>query len=496
LDFAATVRRRGYAIAAAGLAVAFLVTCLWWSLTDSATQAFDPGRHLLLSFHDHDLIRDGHLGKALSETHVPDYPPLVHLLGAVVVFLFGYSVDGPVLAMDFVFIPLLAVGCYGLGRHVAGPRGGLISVGFVLGAPLVLEQSHSFLVDLPMTSMLAAGLWLLVRSDRFADPRSAALAGVALGLGFLCKQTLPFYAAGAVVVLLSQGGWRNWRGVVAAAAPFLILALPWSIVHWHAQTSQVDYVVGPRSEAGGGGGVWSVNNFAWFGWGLFNLQVLVPLCALAAAGAALAVRWRRDLALALLASGAVGWALAALYLAHNIRYTLPLVVPLAGLAAGVVLARRGVRRVAIGVLVVAGVLNAVNVNTAKVGSLRVSLPNPDTVGVREHSFTFFTDDPNVTLKPFDGSDLAAELRRLKAHGTRTVAVDPTAAANGAYSIDGVTVAAAIARVGVTLDAHILRGNDVYITRRTPTRDLPAPCLEAQDGTGLYLQRGLDGPFAC
>jgi hypothetical protein len=427
---------------------------------------------------------------------VPDYPPLMHLLGAAVVFLFGYSVDGPVLAMDFVFVPLLVAGCYGIGRYVAGRRGGLVSVAFVLGTPLVLQQSHQFLVDLPMTSMFAAGLWLLIRSGLFADTRSAALAGLVLGLGFLCKQTLPFYAAGAVVVMLAQGGWRNWRGLLAAAIPFLILALPWSIVHWHAETSQVDYVVGPRSEAGGGGGVWSVNNFAWFGWALLNLQVLVPLCAVSALGLVLALRHRRNLAWALIATGAVGWALAALYLAHNIRYTLPLAVPMAGLAAGVVHAGAGARRVAIGVLVIAGLLNAVNANTTKLGSLRFSLANPNTVGVREHSFTFLTDDTNVALKPFDGSDLVAELKRLKARGTRTVAVDPVAGANGDYSIDGLSVAAAIARVGVTLDPQALRRNDVYITRRTPTPAIPPPCLVARDGTGLYLQHGRDGKFTC
>jgi hypothetical protein len=186
----------------------------------------------------------------------------------------------------------------------------------------------------------------------------------------------------------------------------------------------------------------------------------------------------------------------AVYLAHDIRYTLPLIVPLAGLAAGVVLAGAALRRLAIVILVAAGVLNAINVNTAGVGSLRASLPHPDTSGVREHSFTLLTTDAYVTLKPFHGKGLAGELKRLRAEGTRTVAVDPVAGANPAYSIDGLSVAATIAGLGVTLDARALRGRDVYITRRTPTPDIPPPCLVAQDGTGTYFQHGLDGPFAC
>jgi hypothetical protein len=210
----------------------------------------------------------------------------------------------------------------------------------------------------------------------------------------------------------------------------------------------------------------------------------------------LALRRRLDVALALLATAVVGWALTALYLAHDVRYTLPLVVPAAALAAGVLHAGRAVRLTAIAVVAVAGILNAVNANTASVGSLRASLPNPDTTGVREHSFTFLTEDAYVTLEPFDGGDLAAELTRMRRQGAKTVAVDPVAATNGAYSNDGVAVAAVIARLGVTLDPHALGSKVVYITRRTPTPDLPKPCFEAQDGTGLYLQHGIDGPFVC
>ena len=72
------------------------------------------------------------------------------------------------LAQNLVFVPLLALACYRVGRMVAGPRAGLLAVVFALGTPLIAEQFHVFMLDAPQATLVAVAVWLILASDRFA----------------------------------------------------------------------------------------------------------------------------------------------------------------------------------------------------------------------------------------------------------------------------------------------------------------------------------------
>src|SRR3954449_9782017 len=94
------------------LVLAFLAITAWWLSVDRRVPDFDNGRHLFFAFNVHDEFEAGHV--AYPFTHFTNYPPLVHIVGAIGAFVGGFRVAPPILAQNLVFVPLLAAGCYGV----------------------------------------------------------------------------------------------------------------------------------------------------------------------------------------------------------------------------------------------------------------------------------------------------------------------------------------------------------------------------------------------
>src|SRR4029077_1249532 len=128
------------------------ITC-WWLSVDRHVPIYDAGLHLLLAIHTQEALRSGHLGEALSLT-IP-YPPFAYLVGALGITVGGVGVAPPIIAQNLIFVPLLAVGCYQIGKRVFGPSAGLLAVIFALGSPLAITQFHVFMIDAPESAMVA-----------------------------------------------------------------------------------------------------------------------------------------------------------------------------------------------------------------------------------------------------------------------------------------------------------------------------------------------------
>ncbi len=183
--------------------------------------------HLNLALNVHQELAAGHLGKALTLS-VP-YPPFAYLVGSLGITIGGVGVAPPIVAENLVFVTLLALGCYKVGRLAFSPLAGLLAVVFALGSPLIAAQFHVFMTDAPETAMVAVSVWLVIASEGFTKLRACALAGVAVGLGMLTKEPFPIFVLGVGLVTLGRGGRRAWPGVAVFAAIALAIALPWYI---------------------------------------------------------------------------------------------------------------------------------------------------------------------------------------------------------------------------------------------------------------------------
>ena len=94
------------------VALSLGITC-WWLTQDHTIPIYDAGRHLSFAFYAFEELEAGHIVHALSLS-IP-YPPFAYMVGDLGILFGGIDVAPPIIAENFVFVPLLALGCY----HVA-----------------------------------------------------------------------------------------------------------------------------------------------------------------------------------------------------------------------------------------------------------------------------------------------------------------------------------------------------------------------------------------
>src|SRR5829696_5337679 len=116
---------------AIALTVAFVAATAWWLAVDRSVPYNDAAQHLFFTFAFHDSLAVGRWGEVL--TFESFYPPATYLVGAASTFVGGVNVATPILAQNLLFVPLLAVACYQVGRMLGGAQAGLLAVACALG---------------------------------------------------------------------------------------------------------------------------------------------------------------------------------------------------------------------------------------------------------------------------------------------------------------------------------------------------------------------------
>ena len=314
-------------VAAGLLSLLVVAATARWIAVDSQVPDFDTAKHLITAWSYSDRLGDWDLGSPFEG--YTEYPPLVHLVGAVGTLIASKNVGPPILAVAILFAPLLALGLYRSGRLLGSAWTGLLAVGFAVGTPMIVTEFRAYMLETPATALLAVAVWLLIESRRFEALVPALLAGGVVGLGMLTKQSFAFFIAGFVAVLFLRGGWRNWRGVAAFAGAALLIGLPWYVVHWDELRTTSEWALGENSE----GPIWGAKNLSFYGWSFVNREFMLPLLALVAVGAtASVIRFVRrpspgDYTPELVGGFVVGWAALTFYLKlKSPYYALPLAV--------------------------------------------------------------------------------------------------------------------------------------------------------------------------
>jgi len=481
---------------------------LWWLTQDHAVPSGDAAEELWAAFRFRDYVLEGDLGAIFD--YPSYYPPYGLLLGGIVSIVGGISRTAVVLGVNLVCVPLLAAGCYRIGSLVAGPRAGALAVVFALGAPLLIEQFHVFIIDAPAATLVAVSVWCVLASERFRRPGIAALAGLAIGIGIGTKEQFPLYVAGLLAVVLARGGWRNTRGLAAFTGIALAIGAPWYIhraellthIYSASQTGEgLLFPVPPLARPP----FFSLDNVEWYGWATLNGLLFAPLAAFAAVGVASAV-WRmrrpdeRAGVVPELLGGLLGsWLLLTILTHKDMRYSLPMIVYLAVLGtAWVTRLGRPARTVATAGLVAAVTATTLGMTFGVGGAVPVRPPGnlgaALGVGVPPRDRVIVYDNHNYLVAgPRQDGDMLRFFRGLKRGGVRSVYWDPSRAGpehedfNGA----GLSVLARIAGLPVAqriaIDA-ILPGQALLVYRPAP-RDTHA-CVRFHDGMGVSAMIGV------
>jgi hypothetical protein len=491
---------------AIALVAGFIAVTAWWLSIDRSVQYNDAGQHLYFAFGYHDALSKGTLLRAIGAPSF--YPPGTYLLGGLATLVGGVSIATPILAQNLVYVPLLAVACYQLGRMLAGPTAGLLAVLFALGAPLIIEQFHVFMLDIPQTAFAAATVWLILASGRFGRVGVAALAGVTMGLGIVTKELAPVYVVGVVVCVLARGGWRNWRGLLTFIVVALLVGTPWYVQQVIAGYGSVIF-----DAAGGGRDVppaahpplASLANLAWYFWATLDGLLFAPLFLLATAGVGVAVarvartREEADPTLELLCGLCGAWVLLTVMPHHDMRYTMGFVVFLAVLGtAWIVRLAPAPRTLAIVLLV--GAIGAAHVGaTLGVGAETTRrLPGNrraaygEGVPPRGRVIVYSNNDYMVS-RPHPHPDVLGLFTALRREGMTSIEWDDQVERWDRYFADiGLLVFARVANLVVIPEAArtpALTQGQAALIRAWTIGGAGPPCLRLGDGSGVWAHIG-------
>jgi hypothetical protein len=491
--------------------VAFLGVTVWWLTEDTLVPDWDSAQHMLDAFIVHDAISNGSWTTPFTEFNT--YPPLAHLVGALGVFVDGYRRAAVIFALNLVFVPVLAIACFGVGRLVSGTRTGLLAVVFALGTPMIVSESHEAYVDPLQAALVALSVWAILASRRFERWGIAALAGAASGLAMLTKETTPIFLAGLLIVVVARGGWRNWRGLIAYALMLAAVGAPWYIYH-HAELSQL--VIAHTSQANVAepnplGGTYptllSLKNLSWYFWDAANIQLFGVLLLMFIVGAIAAIRrcarrpWAPENVYPELLGGVfVAW-LGMTWLTHkDPRYSLPALAYVAVLGtAWIPSVRLRVRPWLVAALLAAVAASFAGVAFGLGGSgyqLRGALPGAYAQSpIGERHITLYSTSGWLRGRPENNDgNVPALLSGLRRDGVTAVTF---CCANPVdFNVIGLSVMTREAGLANPVNPAALRPQDVFLAVHGPEPGIPPPCQTLSGGIGVYpvLGNPIGKPF--
>ncbi len=496
------MRRPGVLVAL--MTLVFLAISAWWLASDLRMINVDDAKHANIALQWHDALLSGDLLQTLRTYDI--YPPLTHIVGALGTFAFGFNTGAVVMGQNLVFVPLLALGCYGTGKVAFGPTTGVLAALFAFATPMVMALFHQSLPDASMSAMVALTVWLLLESDRFSRTGVAAAAGVAAGLGMYTKGTFVVFVVGVAALLFLRGGWRHFKGWLAFGILTAAIAAPYFLDRSSTVEAQgTGFLTSPKA-------VWygttpypdrdTIANFTWYAWNLVNNQLYLPLTLFFLAGAGYAI-WRlvrapRDSGYVpeLLAGGLVGYLAISLLVLKDPRYTLPCLVYVAVLGtAWIARLSPRARIAATAALVAIAVFNTVTHNLGVGGLHSISLPNAVVSPIGEYSFKLVDENGYFTSRPVrQGEPIVDLLDRLGERGVTTAIFDGASFSTGGYHLTGLTLLALHSGAGMpgfTPDFVTDRGS-AWIVRADVAAVGRRPCIMSpvlDDNTGIYVYRG-------
>lgn len=165
-----------------------------------------------------------------------DKPPLVPALLAGVGAMCGFTAGAlrwvPLISTAFAMLAAVR-----LARRAAGESAALATALLLATLPWLADSARVIAAE---PTLAALGLWALVLlTDPAASPRRACVAGVLLGLAFLCKWWLVVLLAIPAAAALGARPWRlaaaTAAGAVAAASLHVLMVLglsPHDLAHW------------------------------------------------------------------------------------------------------------------------------------------------------------------------------------------------------------------------------------------------------------------------
>ena len=254
------------------------------------------------------------------------YPPLIPGLAALLWLAIGRSYVHAVM-VNALFIPVLVVSTYVMGREMRSERCGIIAAFAVSGFPLLYTMQRYFHLDFALTALVALTGALYLSSRNFSRRGPTLAMGTAMALAMLTKLTAGIFLLAPAVHALMQLTDRKKRGTVVLSLMLgAMLAAAWYLPNAGSLLSFSGWSVGPSASAERPAGLSA--QLLFYPSGLIFGQ-LTPLVAIVTALLLARLLWRKQLPPFLPLWVASALALLALLGPMSWRYSLPVLPAIA-----------------------------------------------------------------------------------------------------------------------------------------------------------------------
>jgi hypothetical protein len=338
-----------------------------WHRTDTRPPLQDEAIRLRASLHClEDLQRPiAERFSSLALKRFDSSPPLLYLL-TLPFYLTAGTDKGAAGTTNILFVSLLILSVYGIGRRLYTETTGLIAAMLIASYPVIVGLSKFYLVDIPETAMAGLAAYAALRVATSPSPSRSILLGLACGAGLLVSYSFVIYFAGPLAYLLFSSERKllstsslaaRRRNILLGAGATALVAGPWYGVHL------------PKLISALGGAAWGFPSAAAFFKSLlfypcaFIAALLLPMTLLFLVGLVAVLMRRKPVLLPAL------WLLVPMVLLLPVEQKTPRalipVLPAAALltAAGISMMRAApVRRVLTGAAIVVAALNFIALN--------------------------------------------------------------------------------------------------------------------------------------
>ena len=123
------------------------------------------------------------------------YPPLAPIITSFLYFFFGTSTKVAIMS-NMIFLFILIFSLYKIGTLMFNRNTGLLACVLILLFPIVLRESVVYMLDIPLTAMVAFSIFVIIKSDCFKNTTFSIISGFSFGLGMLTKWTYLFFVLG------------------------------------------------------------------------------------------------------------------------------------------------------------------------------------------------------------------------------------------------------------------------------------------------------------
>ena len=255
------LRRHQDALLLASLALVHLVTSVLWLRADEVDMMRVPddfahywglaNLHAAMSL---DLF-DGTLNGL--RVMASNYPMIAQLPRAAAGLLLGPS---PLVfrAANVVYLVVLLVSIYHIGRRCHGRRAGLLAAALVSLTPAVYGGARSMGLDYPAMCITSLAMLLLLRTEGFRRLPDTVGFGVCAGLAVLAKGQSALFLVWPAIFILGRELWLTrprglaslWRPLAGGTLAVLVLLLT-TAVWWGGRLGQLLKIMGAHTTGDG-----------------------------------------------------------------------------------------------------------------------------------------------------------------------------------------------------------------------------------------------------